>query len=86
MMRNRTITALLALGLTGATAAYSQELVLTLDECLDMASEHDPYLVNSRLDVQAAIYQKQEAAAEYFPSVSLNAIGFKAFDPLLHLT
>lgn len=86
MMRNRTITALLALGLTGATAAYSQELVLTLDECLDMASEHDPYLVNSRLDVQAAIYRKQEAEAEYFPTVSLNAMGFKAFDPLLHLT
>lgn len=59
---------------------------VTLQECLDLSSQNDPYLRNAELDVRAAQAQKEEAVWSYFPQVSVNALGFYALDPLLKIT
>lgn len=58
---------------------------LSLEDCLRMASENDPYLCNARLDTRGAQLRKQEAFCEFFPSASVNAIGFHALNPLLRI-
>ena len=58
---------------------------LSLEECLRMASENDTYLCNARLDTRASQLRKQEAFCEFFPSASVNAIGFHALNPLLRI-
>ena len=58
---------------------------LSLEECLRMASENDPYLCNARLDTRSSQLRKQEAFCEFFPSASVNAIGFHALNPLLRI-
>lgn len=67
-------------------AGYSRRIHdLSLEHCQDMASENNPYVLNSQLDVYAARAQKQEALSEYFPKVSVNAFSFHAFDPMLEI-
>lgn len=58
---------------------------LTLEECLEMAENNNPYILNARLGRYAAEAQKGEALAEYFPKVSLNAFSFYALDPMIEL-
>lgn len=67
---------------------FSQErgVNLTLESCLDMAMRNNAAIENARLDVYAAQAQKEEAFAEYFPKVSVNAFSFYALDPLLKIT
>ena len=60
-------------------------LNLTLEQCRDMALRNSASVLNADLDVQAAIAQKREAFAGYFPKVSANAMAFYAFDPMLEL-
>lgn len=66
-------------------ATTSAQRPLSLSECRDMALRNDPYAKNSALAVKAAQAQKQEAVAEYFPKVSLNAFGFWSIDPMLEI-
>lgn len=89
MMKNKQ-TALLAmaavLGTCLPVSAPAQEKTeISLDQCQEMALEHNPYILNSRLDVMAAQARKREAVSEYFPKVSINALAFYAFDPLLEI-
>ena len=77
------ICAALAFLPLSAVPAAAQSL--SLEDCLRMASENDPYLRNARLDTRAAQLRKQEAFCEYFPAVSLNAMGFHAVNPLLRI-
>lgn len=71
------------LALAAAMPAAAQ--TLSLEQCLQMASENDPYLSNARLDTRAAELRKQEAFCEYFPNASLNVMGFWAVNPLLRI-
>ena len=50
-----------------------------------MADENAPELMNSRLDTEDALLQKQEAFCEYFPKFSLSMMGFEAVNPLLRI-
>lgn len=68
-----------------ATTSFAQQRTLTLDECKKLAAHNDPYERNAELDVLAARAQKQEALAEYFPSVSATAIAFHSLNPLLDI-
>ena len=71
-----------------ACRAYASDVPgreLSLDECMTMALENNMSVRNAELDVFAARAQKQEAFAEYFPKVSVNAFAFYAFDPLLEI-
>ena len=81
-MKKTVIMILAALMPLGAAA---QQRTLTLEECLRLAGENDPYVKNARLDVLAAEAQRQEALAEWFPTVSATALGFHALNPLLRI-
>lgn len=50
-----------------------------------MAVRNDVQLRNSQLDMLSARAQKQEAFAEYFPSVSISSFGFWSLDPMLEI-
>ena len=63
----------------------AQERSVSLQECLDLSRSSNPEVLNAALDVRAAKAQKQEAAANWFPTVSFSSIGFKAFDPLVRI-
>ena len=65
--------------------AASQSIVLTLEDCRQMAVQAAPDIVNAQLDIKAAQEQKKEAFTEYFPKVSLNFIGFYSLNPLINL-
>ena len=64
----------------------AQTREVTLQECIDLAVQNDPYLKNSGLDVLAAQARKAEALWEYFPSVKLSILGYRAINPMVHLT
>lgn len=66
-------------------AAAQERVTLTLEGCKSMAMQNNAAVANSRLDVYAAKAQKEEALAEYFPKVSVNAFAFYAIDPLLKI-
>ena len=61
------------------------QVVLTLEDCREMALQHDVHLSNAHLDMLAARAHKQEAFAEYFPKVSVSSFGFWSLDPMLEI-
>ena len=69
----------------GPQAAAQEKTEISLEQCQEMALEHNPYILNSQLDILAAQARKREAVAEYFPKVSVNALAFYAFDPILEI-
>ena len=58
---------------------------LSLEDCREMALSNAAVQKNAELDVQAAVYQKQEAFAEYFPRVSASAFGYWALKPMIEI-
>lgn len=58
----------------------------TLEQCLELSAQNDPYIKNSKLDILSARSRKNEAMWEYFPTVGLNGIGYYAMNPLLTIT
>lgn len=69
----------------GPQAAAQEKMEVSLEQCQEMALEHNPYILNSQLEILAAQARKREAVAEYFPKVSVNALAFYAFDPILEI-
>lgn len=57
-------------------SAYSQEVRLSLDDCVVLSESNNPYIKNTQLDIYAAKAQKNEVLAEYFPRLKfgVNAI------------
>ncbi|MBR1514348.1 MAG: TolC family protein [Bacteroidales bacterium] len=64
------------------TTAFSQQK-LSVQDCIEMALENNIELKNSQLDIQKAQATKNEARAEYFPTVSAQALAFDAVNPML---
>lgn len=56
--------------------------VLSLSDCLSMASTHNRTLQNAALEIQAANEQSSEAYTKYFPQISANVMAFQMFDKL----
>jgi len=56
---------------------------LSVQECIDMALENNIELKNSYLEIDKARATKNEARAEYFPTVSAQALAFDALNPML---
>lgn len=96
-LRNKTLVSLLLLTLGGlggslqaqnaadTASARHDTLYLSLDDCLERARTQDLRIRNAELDKRAALAQKREALAAYFPTVSVQAFGFGALDPLLDI-
>ena len=64
--------------------AGAQE-ILTLEDCLQMGESNNPYIRNAQLDILSSKAMKSEVTWEYFPTVSLNGIGYYAQNPLLRI-
>lgn len=69
---------------TVPTFIYAQQ-VYTLDECLEMAMQHNVRIKNADNDVAAALQQQKSAFTNYFPTVSASGFGFMADKGLLQL-
>ena len=63
-------------------AQQHDSLRLSVQDCIDMALENNIELKNSQLEIDKARATKNEARAEYFPTVSAQAIGFDALNPM----
>ena len=64
--------------------AQQQELIrLSVQDCIEMALENNIELKNSQLEIDKARATKNEARAEYFPTVSAQAVAFDALNPML---
>lgn len=78
--------ALILVLIISALPLAAQQEGLTLQECLESASENSPLLKNSSLDVLSAKAQRTEAALEYLPRVGITSFGYRAIHPLLEVT
>ena len=64
------------------TTAFSQQKI-SVQDCIEMALENNIELKNSQLDIQKARATKNEARAEYFPTVSAQVLAFDAVNPMV---
>ena len=58
-------------------------LRLSVQNCIDMALENNIELKNSQLEIEKARATKKEARAEYFPTISAQALAFDALNPMI---
>ena len=65
-------------------AQQQEPIRLSVQDCIDMALENNIELKNSQLEIDKAQATKNEARAEYFPTVSAQAVAFDALNPLLN--
>ncbi len=56
---------------------------LSVQDCIKMALENNIELKNSQLEIGKARATKNEARAEYYPTVSAQAVAFDALNPML---
>ena len=56
---------------------------LSVQDCIEMALENNIELKNSHLEIYKARATKNEARAEYFPTISAQAVAFDALNPML---
>lgn len=88
MLKNKSIkigVLLAALHFPLLLMAQQGSVVLTIDECRQLAYSRSAQMQNASLDIEAAKFQREEARAEYFPRVSVAAFGFYALDPMLEI-
>lgn len=79
-------TVILLLLLLGAASLRAQEVQLSLEDCLSCCEDGNRDLKNAALSVVGARAQLTEARWEYFPRVSVTAVAYDAFHPLLKIT
>ena len=56
---------------------------LTVADCIDLAIQNNFELKNSQIEIEKAKATKNEARAEYFPTVSAQALAFDALNPMI---
>lgn len=81
-MKKTLILILLGLGLNSLANAQT----LSLQDCVRLGLENSADSRNAALDVQAARLQKQEAFAQYFPSLSATGLAFYSANPLVDIS
>ena len=75
---------IIILSLLLTISAFAQEPHhLSVQDCIEMALENNIELKNSKLEIDKARATKNEARAEYFPTVSAQAVAFDALNPML---
>ena len=68
-----------------ATVLDAQQRI-SLQDCLEMCESGNPYVRNSKLDIQASKAMKSEVMWSFFPDVSINGLGYYAQKPLIRIT
>ena len=74
---------IISLALVCIPAGVSAQVVLTLDDCMALASDSSSEVLNAELDVSYAELKKSEAFTYYFPSVKATVLGFHFAEPLI---
>ena len=64
-------------------AQNPDSLRLSVQDCIDMALENNIELKNRQLEIDKAKATKSEARAEYFPTLSAQAVAFDALNPMI---
>ncbi len=79
------ITLIIALLLTINLMAQESDSTLRLSviDCIDLALQNNIELKNSQLEIEKAQAVKNEARAEYFPTISAQAVAFDAMNPMI---
>lgn len=79
----------IAIALTFATTVLAQETDsirrLTIIDCIDLALQNNIELKNSEIEIEKARATKNEARSAYFPTISAQALGFNAVNPMLSI-
>ena len=65
------------------SAQTTESVRLSVQDCIDMALENNIELKNSQLEINKARATKNEARAEYYPTVSAQAVAFDAMNPMI---
>ena len=78
-------TFLILMILISASAMSAQEVSLSVKDCIVLSESNNPYIKNTYLDIQSAKYQKKEVFAEYFPRLSVRALGLSSYNYLLDI-
>jgi len=60
-------------------------LSLSVEDCIELARNANVNVKNTHLDYLSATMRKREAAASYFPTVDIRAMGFAAYNPLVRI-
>ena len=82
-MKNTIVLVCLLLLMSSLFAQQHDSLRLSVQDCIDLALENNIELKNSQLEVNKAKATKNEARAEYFPTISAQAVAFDALNPML---
>lgn len=82
----RRLTYIIIMFLTAGLAGMQAQESLSLQDCLEMSDNNNPYVRNSRLDILSSKAMKGEVTWEFFPTVSLDGMGYYAQNPLLVIT
>ena len=83
IMKNTIVLVGLLLWMSSLYAQQSNTLHLSVQDCIEMALQNNSELKNSQLEIDKARATKKEARAEYFPTVSAQALAFDALNPML---
>ena len=83
MMKIKTILFVLLFSSGSLFGQQKDSLRLSVQDCIEMALENNIELKNSQLEIDKARATKNKAHAEYFPSVSAQAVAFDALNPML---
>ena len=79
----RTVALMILLTSFSVSLMAQKPLNLSVQECIELALENNIELKNSQLEIDKARATKNEARAEYFPTVSAQAVAFDALNPML---
>ena len=82
-MKNRIIIFCILFSAITAFGQNIDTLRLSVQDCIDMALENNIELKNSQLEIDKARATKNEARAEYFPTVTAQALAFDALNPMI---
>ncbi len=82
-MKTKTILFVLLLSASPLFSQQKDPLRLSVQDCIEMALENNIELKNSQLEIDKARATKNEARAEYFPTVTAQALAFDALNPML---
>ena len=79
----RTIVLAILFASFSVSLMAQESLNLSVQDCIEMALENNIEMKNSQLDIDKARATKNEARAEYFPTVTAHAAAFDALHPML---
>ena len=82
-MKNKILILLFWVSVVPLLAQSEDTVCLSVQNCIEMALENNIELKNSQLEIDKARATKNQARAEYFPTVSAYAGAFDALNPLI---